>query len=200
MNDNPTRQRLKQDLLHQISLLGQQALLPEENSSLNAMVQQLEALNPTPAPLAIENWALLLGNWQLVYATRGTVVTRRLPGGIAIDAIWQRLDGSSATTLAVTNGATLQIPLLGQLQLQAQGQWRWQGETQTATVAFDAFALGMSRLLYQADWQLPVLKLPVLEAFRREASWQTSYLDADLRVGRGATGNGFVLVRSPIKQ
>ncbi|MBD2058004.1 hypothetical protein H6F88_18615 [Oculatella sp. FACHB-28] len=85
--------------------------------------------------------------------------------------------------------------LLGRVQLQAQGHWRWQGNTQTATVAFDAFSLQATGLFHQADWQLPALHIPVLEGLRREATWQTSYLDSDLRIGRGATGNLFVFAR-----
>ncbi|WP_179228307.1 PAP/fibrillin family protein [Leptolyngbya ohadii] len=75
--------------------------------------------------------------------------------------------------------------------------WRWQGETQTATVVFDAFTLQASALFQQSDWQLPALQIPVLEWLKREAFWETSYLDTDLRIGRGATGNRFVFARSP---
>ena len=204
--DIETRQNLKQDLLYRSTSLGQQALLPAEKSELNMLVQQLETLNPTPLPLAPENRSLLLGDWKLLYASNGTVVTRRLTGGIIIHAIWQTLSAAgeaaiSATRnsegITATNGAELGLPLLGRVQLEAQGQWRWQGETQTATVAFDTFSLQATRLFHQPDWQLPAWHIPVLERLRREAVWQTSYLDSDLRVGRGATGNLFVFTRSP---
>lgn len=193
-----TRQNLKQDLLYRITTLGQQALLPTERSELDAIVQQLETLNPTPLPLAPENRSLLLGDWKLLYASNGTVVTRRLTDGITINAIWQTLSATSEEVIAATNGAELELPLLGRVQLQAQGQWRWQGETQTATVAFDAFSLQATGLFYQPDWQLPTLHIPVLERLKREAAWQTSYLDSDLRIGRGATGNLFLFARSPL--
>ncbi|MBD2069550.1 PAP fibrillin [Leptolyngbya sp. FACHB-671] len=190
-----TRQILKQDLLDRTTTLGQQALLPTEKSELDAIVQQLETLNPTPLPLAPENRSLLLGDWKLLYASNGTVVTRRLMGGITINAIWQTLSAAGEATLSATNGAELELLLLGRVQLQAQGHWRWQGNTQTATVAFDAFSLQATGLFHQADWQLPALHIPVLEGLRREATWQTSYLDSDLRIGRGATGNLFVFAR-----
>lgn len=196
--DIETRQNLKQDLLYRSTSLGQQALLPAEKSELNMLVQQLETLNPTPLPLAPENRSLLLGDWKLLYASNGTVVTRRLTGGIIIHAIWQTLSATrNSVGIAATNGAELGLPLLGRVQLEAQGQWRWQGETQTATVAFDTFSLQATRLFHQLDWQLPALHIPVLERLRREAAWQTSYLDSDLRVGRGTTGNLFVFTRSP---
>ena len=193
------REHLKQDLLDRTTTLGQQALLPTEKSELDAIVQQLEALNPTPLPLAPENRSLLLGDWKLLYASNGTVITRRLPGGITINAIWQTLSATgNSEGIAASNGAELALPLLGRVQLQAQGYWRWQGETQTATVAFDGFSLQATGLFQQAHWQLPALHIPVLEGLRREAAWQTSYLDLDLRIGRGATGNLFVFARSPL--
>jgi len=126
------REKLKQDLLDRTTTLGQQALLPTEKSELDAIVQQLEALNPTPLPLASKNRSLLLGDWRLLYASNGTVITRRLPGGITIHGIWQTLSAAgeaafSATHnfegIAATNGAALELPLLGRVQLQAQGRW-----------------------------------------------------------------------------
>ena len=122
--DIETRQNLKQDLLYRSTTLGQQALLPAEKSELNMLVQQLETLNPTPLPLAPENRSLLLGDWKLLYASNGTVVTRRLTGGIIIHAIWQTLSAAgeaviSATRnsegIAATNGAELGLPLLGRV-------------------------------------------------------------------------------------
>ncbi len=191
-----THQTLKQDLLRQATALGQNALLPAETCELDAIVQQLEALNPTPLPLAPENRSLLLGDWQLIYASRGTVVTRQLMAGITIQTIWQTLSADAVGAIAATNGMELELPLFGRLQLQAQGTWQWQGETQTATVAFAAFSFQATNLFNQSSWQLPPLHIPVLEQMRREASWRTSYLDSELRIGCGATGNKFVFVRS----
>jgi len=192
-----TRQDLKHDLRQRATALGQQALLPAEKRDLDAIVNQLESLNPTPCPLALAHRSLLLGDWNLIYASHGTVVTRQLPGGLTIHSIWQSLAALGEEAIAATNGMELELPLLGRWQLQVQGVWRWQGETPIATVAFDAFSLQATRLFHQSGWQFPALHLPVLEGLRREASWQTSYLDSELRIGRGATGNRFVFVRSP---
>ncbi|MBD1929436.1 hypothetical protein H6F74_24795 [Trichocoleus sp. FACHB-90] len=41
----------------------------------------------------------------------------------------------------------------------------------------------------------PELKIPVLEFLQNEAEWTTSYLDQEIRVGRGGTGNLFVFRR-----
>ncbi|NJK50810.1 hypothetical protein HC931_24265 [Candidatus Gracilibacteria bacterium] len=45
---------------------------------------------------------------------------------------------------------------------------------------------------------LPELKIPVLEFLKNEAMWKTSYLDRDMRIGRGVTGNLFVFRRSDL--
>jgi hypothetical protein len=50
-------------------------------------------------------------------------------------------------------------------------------------------------LLGIAGLHLPQITVPVLEFLRQEALWITSYLDEDLRFGRGATGNLFVFRR-----
>ncbi|MCU0535345.1 MAG: PAP/fibrillin family protein [Hydrococcus sp. Prado102] len=47
-------------------------------------------------------------------------------------------------------------------------------------------------------WSLPELKIPVLEFLKNEAIWKTSYLDRDMRIGRGATGNLFVFRKSDL--
>ncbi|NJO94204.1 MAG: hypothetical protein HC820_07355 [Hydrococcus sp. RM1_1_31] len=49
-----------------------------------------------------------------------------------------------------------------------------------------------NKLFYQSNWQMPRLEIPVLDLLKNEAIWKTSYLDENLRVGRGATGNLFV--------
>jgi hypothetical protein len=193
--DSSEIQQLKRDLLYQVAALKQQALLAVEKGELDAVVQQLELLNPTPLPLSPVNRSLLLGKWKLIYASNGTVVTRRLAGGITINEIWQTLDTFKEETIAVTNGMELELPLLGKLQMQAQGLWQQQDNMQTARVAFDAFSLQATGLFHQPNWQLPALYIPILEWMRREASWQTTYLDSELRIGQGVTGNRFVFMR-----
>ncbi|MBL1178187.1 PAP/fibrillin family protein [Pantanalinema sp. GBBB05] len=193
--DSSEIQQLKRDLLYQVAALKQQALLPAEKGELDAVVQQLELLNPTRLPLSPVNRSLLLGRWKLIYASNGTVVTRQLAGGISINEIWQILNIFQEETIAVTNGMELELPLLGKLQMQAQGLWQQQDNMQTARVTFDAFSLQATGLFHQPNWQFPALHIPILEWMRREASWQTTYLDSELRIGQGVTGNRFVFMR-----
>lgn len=197
------RQAIKAQLLAEIGALDQQqALLPSDEAAIEPLIVQLESLSPTAAPLAVEQRQTLLGSWQLIYASRGTVVTRRLPSlvpgfvSFTLERVWQELSASSNQTVAAENGAVLSIPLLGQVRLCAHGFWRWEvQEPYTAQVSFSNFSLQLQKPLGLLDWSLPNLTVPVLEFLRREALWTTSYLDEDLRLGRGASGNRFVFKR-----
>lgn len=206
MMNTETQARLKVQLLSQIEALGtQNALFPANGEAIDPLIEQLEQHNPIPCPLHPDALPQLMGHWQLIYASRGTVVTRRLtpfslaPGtGITLERIWQTLapDPEGTQTIAAENGADLKIPLLGDWRLRAEGKWCWQAEEgQVATVSFNAFAVQARQILGQAEWQFPELKVPVLDFLRNEAWWKTSYLDTELRVGRGRTGNLFMFRR-----
>lgn len=194
---------LKTKLLQRLQELSlEQALFPNEDNVLSDLVIQLEQLNPTPHPLQGESLPSLLGNWQLIYASRGTVVTRNLASltqlffsGVRLQSIWQTLTPQDDRTLKAENGASFELPWLGTWQLRASGQWRWETAEQTAHVSFSAFSVQASKVFGQSTWQLPELSIPVLELLRNEALWVTSYLDHELRIGRGATGNRFVFRR-----
>jgi hypothetical protein len=201
MMDEQTRSTLKAQLFHQVEALGiQNSLFPAEGEAIDQLIVQLEQLNPTPAPLHSDSRPHLLGRWDLIYASRGTVVTRRLapsPGfgatGITIQQIWQTLTHHPSRAIAAENGADLEVPFLGRWRLRAEGKWSWQAEERrVATVRFNAFTIQAIEALGQPHWQLPELKIPVLDFLQNEAEWRTSYLDEALRVGRGATGNLFV--------
>ncbi|GAB4381749.1 MAG: hypothetical protein Kow00121_41010 [Elainellaceae cyanobacterium] len=200
--DQERRSALKAELFRQVEALGtENALFPTEGGAIDQLILQLEQCNPIPNPLYRDAGSQLLGNWELIYASRGTVVTRRLAPfspklgaiGITIRQIWQTLTPHNTRAIAAENGADLEVPLFGTWRLRAEGIWHWQeNEEQVATVAFDAFAVQARQAFGQPQWQLPELKIPVLEFWRNQAWWRTSYLDTDLRVGRGRTGNLFV--------
>jgi hypothetical protein len=91
------RTQLKTQLLQQINALEPgDAILPSEHPVIDQIICELETLTPIDQPLREEHWPLLLGSWALVYASRGTVVTRRsrqLPLPVSIQRVWQRLTG-----------------------------------------------------------------------------------------------------------
>ncbi|HIK44923.1 MAG TPA: PAP fibrillin [Leptolyngbyaceae cyanobacterium M65_K2018_010] len=199
---NP-RHPLKTQLLQRLQGLGwEQALLASAQPEIDEIIHRLEALNPIPHPLEESHWPALLGTWELLYASQGTVLTRQLgnlrPLPIQIKRIWQRLTRSvqASPPIATENGAVLSLPLVGEITAIAQGTWQPYEEGESANVSFGSFTLQSTRIFGIAGLHLPPVTVPVLDVLRREALWITSYLDEDLRFGRGATGNVFVFCRS----
>ncbi|MFB2839819.1 PAP/fibrillin family protein [Floridanema evergladense] len=193
---------LKTQLLQQIAALDpQQALFPSPNESINQIVQQLENINPISQPLQPDYLPYLIGEWQLIYASRGTVVTRRVASipswveAIKIERVWQELAAKDNNKIAAVNAAIIDLPWFGKWQLQANGIWVWDTPEQLAKVSFSSFSVQAKQLFGWHNWSLPQLTIPVLEWLRSEALWITSYLDQEIRVGRGATGNLFVFRR-----
>ncbi|GET39990.1 PAP/fibrillin family protein [Microseira wollei] len=202
IGDETTRLALKTELLQRVEALGtNHALFPSPAPPIDQIVQQLESLNPIPRPLSPNHLPSLLGDWQLVYASRGTVVTRTIAsmpniwGGIQLERVWQKLVAGNTGKISAANGAFLNLPLLGEWQLQAYGTWDWGQDEQVAKVTFGTFSIRATKPFGSSSWNLPSLKIPVLEFLRKEALWTTSYLDAEIRIGRGATGNLFVFRR-----
>ena len=196
------RPTLKTELLDRIRHLDlAEALLPSSHPDIDHLIHSLEAVNPITQPLHPDHWPILLGTWDLIYASEGTVVTRRIPAPwpVGIRRVWQRLTQSAQASapIAAENGAVVSLPLLGELTAIAQGGWQPYEEAESARVSFGAFSLQPTRLLGITGLHLPQITLPIFEALRREALWITSYLDDDLRIGRGVTGNLFVFQRTP---
>ena len=119
-----TAQDLKIQLFSQIEAIGKErSLLPFADTSIDETIKQLETINPTPQPLAPGSLSLLVGDWQLVYASNGTVVTRPiaeitsiLGSGIKVKKIWQSLSNHNGEIKA-NNQALIELALLGDYQL-----------------------------------------------------------------------------------
>lgn len=201
-NDDKTRLELKTKLLQQIeSLDAQQALFPSSHESIDELVQSLEKINPIPHLLQPDYLPNLVGEWQLIYASRGTVVTRQVASisnwgeFIKIERVWQELAIDSNNKIVAVNAAILDLPVFGKWQIQANGIWDFDVPGQVAKVSFSSFSIQAKQPFGGSSWRLPELTIPVLEWMRSEAIWITSYLDSEIRVGRGATGNLFVFRR-----
>jgi hypothetical protein len=143
VEDNTARFALKTELLLRIEKLGlQQSLFPTSDELIDQLVQQLEGMSPIPQPLQPKHLPSLLGNWQLVYASAGTIVTRQIASipdfgdAIKIKRVWQTLASDSNTRkISASNSAQLELPILGEWQLQANGHWKWDTDEKTATVS-----------------------------------------------------------------
>ncbi len=192
--DNTSRQ-FKTELMQRLEALpSQQAIFPQAEPNIDKIIQTLEEINPIPQPLSSNNQAKIFGNWQLIYASNGTVVTRQVATipdwtGIKIKQVYQTLTAGDSG-IATSNCAKIELPLLGEWKIQANGVWKCNEDETTALVSFDEFAFQATK-----PFNLPELKIPVLEAFRNEAVWITTYLDEEIRVGRGKTGNLFLFRR-----
>ena len=148
VKDDVTRFALKAELWQRVEALGlQQALFTSDGEPIDAIVERLESINPIPQPLHSDHLPSLLGNWLLVYASKGTVVTRQLAslpdfgGGINIKRVWQRLLAGGTGKISASNGAFLDLPLLGEWQLRADGVWTWGADERMAKVTFDSFSM-----------------------------------------------------------
>ena len=193
---------LKTELFNQIEAISEaQSLSPFSLASVDEVIQDLEKINPIPQPLSFSNFSSLIGDWQLVYTSNGTVITRPiaeitsiLGSGIKVKKIWQSLSNLNGEIRA-NNRALIELTLFGEYQLGAEGVWQAEADEQTAKVRFDAFTAKATEFLGQSNWNLPELRIPVLHFLQNEALWITSYLDEDTRIGRGGTGNLFIFRR-----
>ncbi|KST69377.1 PAP/fibrillin family protein [Mastigocoleus testarum] len=196
LEDNTNRKSLKTELIGQVEALSfEEAIFPEAEPVIDKIVEQLEEANPIVRPLSVENQLKMFGIWELIYASRGTVVTRKVAKipdwtGIKIKRVWQNLTADDTEKINTSNCAQIELPFLGEWKVQADGVWKRNEDRKTALVSFNAFTFGL-----QKPFTLPELKIPVLEALRDEAVWITSYLDEEIRIGRGKTGNLFVFCR-----
>ena len=197
--ENTNRQSLKTQLIQRVEALSsQQAIFPEAEPNIDEIIQKLEEINPTPQPLNLDNQALISGSWQLIYASNGTVVTRQfatIPDWIEIKIkqVYQILTANN-TGITTSNCAKIELPLLGEWKIEALGIWKCEEDKKTALVSFDAFGFQGTKP-FNLSVNLPELKIPVIEALRNQAVWITSYLDEEIRVGRGKTGNLFLFRR-----
>lgn len=202
VEDNVTRTVLKAELIQRIEKLElHQNLFPTSDESIDQLVRQLESVNPIPNPLGINYLPSLFGRWELIYTSSGTVVTRQIASiqdiwrGIQVKRVWQRLADSNTGKISASNSALLELPILGEWQLQANGYWKWATDEKTAIVSFNSFSIQATKPFGFSNWSFTELNIPVIELLQKEALWITSYLDQEIRIGRGATDNLFVFRR-----
>jgi len=195
-------QELKTLLFRRIEATGKErSLLPFAETSIDETIKHLEDINPILQPLSSNNLQALVGDWQLIYASNGTVITRPIAEitkifglGIKVKKIWQSLDNFNGEIRA-NNQALVDLTLFGEYQLCTEGRWMPEADKITAQVCFDSFNFQATSFFGHSNLSLPELKIPVLNLLRNEVLWITSYLDDDMRIGRGSTGNLFVFHR-----
>lgn len=179
----------------------------EARQRVNALVQCLEDV--AGAGQHQLQPGQLTGSWRLVYASKGTVVTRSaiaqllvslsaLPG-TGLKDISQQLQTASTpgALLEAANSAIFGLGPLGSYEVGIQGRWLPDASQagSKVEVAFDAFSV---RLVGYLGLPLPAGLPKITIPMNRETSaeWWTPYADEEFRLGKGKSGNLFLFWRS----
>jgi hypothetical protein len=171
-----------------------------ERQAILAAVAQLEERNPTPRPLeAIEK---LNGNWRLLFTTsQGLLKIDQFPF-VKLGQIYQYIQASSNRiyNVAETSG----LPYLeGVVSVAAKFVPL---SDRRVKVNFERSIIGLQRLVDYRSVDHFIKQIEAGEKFkaidfsitnREQKGWlDVTYLDDDLRIGRGNEGSVFVLTKA----
>lgn len=170
-----------------------------DRQAILSAIAQLEERNPTPHP--VEAIDKLNGNWRLLYTTsQGLLQIDRLPF-LKLGQIYQYVQ---ASTTRIYNIAEVQGPpyLEGLVSVAARFAPL---SDRRVEVDFERSVLGLQRLI---DYRSPDRFIQQLESgkkftaidfnitSREQKGWlDITYLDDDMRIGRGNEGSVFVLTK-----
>jgi len=169
----------------------------QDQQAILMAIAQLEDRNPTPRP--VEAGDLLEGNWRLLYTTsKGLLNIDQLPL-LKLGQIYQciRVKTRSVYNIAEVYG----LPFLeGLVSVAAKFEPVSERRVQ---VRFERSIVGLQRLI---GYQSPASLIEQIEAGKnfaaidtkldssRQQGWlDITYLDADMRLGRGNEGSVYVL-------
>jgi hypothetical protein len=172
-----------------------------ERQAILAAITELEAYNPYPRPL-VDSLDLLAGNWRLLYTSSQSLLgIDRIPL-IQLGEIYQclRMENNTLYNIAEVNNF---LPgLNGIVSVIASFE---PVNERRVKVRFTRSIVGLKSLLkYQSpdDFitaiesgkKFTAIDLPINN--QNQDAWvEITYLDDNLRIGRGNEGNVFVLVR-----
>ncbi|HLP89932.1 MAG TPA: PAP/fibrillin family protein [Nostocaceae cyanobacterium] len=171
-----------------------------QRQAILAAIANLEDYNPTPRPLEASH--LLEGDWRLLYTTSKALLNLDNFPLYKLGQVYQciRVETNSVYNIAETCG----LPALeGLVSVAAKFEPVSERRVQ---VKFQRFIIGLQRLI---DYKSPAKfiqeiedgkKFPALD-FRinsdRQQGWlDITYIDNDLRIGRGNEGSVFVLSKT----
>lgn len=179
--------------------LGSSATDTDKQAILSA-IANLEDFNPTPRPL--EASEMLDGNWRLLYTTSSELLNLNRIPLTNLNQIYQciRVNTKSVYNIAEING----LPFLeGLVSVAAKFE---PVSSKRVQVKFERSILGLQRLI---DYKYPGSFIEEIESGKKflaidfpitsneQQGWlDITYLDNDLRIGRGNQGSVFVLTKS----
>lgn len=173
-----------------------------DKQAILAAVAQLEDRNPTPRPLEASN--LLDGNWRLLYTTSQELLRIDQFPFLKLGQIYQYIRVKDATLYNIAE--LYGLPYLeGLVSVVARFD---PVSERRVNVRFDRSIIGLQRMI---DYQTPEhfvqqietgKKFPAVDfnianiTAREQRGWlEITYLDEDLRIGRGNEGNVFILTK-----
>jgi PAP_fibrillin len=191
----------KAALMDAIALTNRGLLATEaQKQAILAAIANLEDFNPTPRPVEAGN--LLDGNWRLLYTTSKALLNLdRLPL-CKLGQIYQciRVETTSVYNIAEIYG----LPYLeGLVSIAAKFE---PVSGRRVQVKFERSIIGLQRLI---EYNSPVTFIQQIEAGRKfpaiditvnsdkQQGWlDITYIDNDLRIGRGNEGSVFILSKT----
>ena len=190
----------KSELLEAIAGKNRGLLASEiDNVKVLSAIQQLEDYNPTPRPLEAKD--LLEGNWRLLYTTSREILgIDRFPL-LNLGQIYQCIRTAEAKLYNIAE--IVGLPFLeGLVSVCANFE---PVSERRVNVKFERSIVGLQRFFsYESPDKFikdieTGKKFPPLDfslANRERQGWlEITYLDEDMRIGRGNQGNVFVLAK-----
>lgn len=192
--------KTKADLLEAIAGKNR-GLLVSDRDKINILsyIEQLESFNPTPQPLQAKE--LLNGNWRLLYTSSKSILGLNNFPLLQLGEIYQciKVDQRKVYNIAEIVG----IPFLeGLVSVAATFE---AVSDKRVNVNFERSIFGLQRFVGYISPQDFISKIESGQKFfpfdlpinnRQQKGWlEVTYLDEDLRIGRGNEGNVFVLAK-----
>jgi hypothetical protein len=170
-----------------------------QRQAVLAAIAQLEDRNPTPRPIEALN--LLDGDWRLIYTTsRGILGIDQFPF-LKLGQVYQCIRAPEAKLYNIAE--VVGLPFLEGI-ISVAARFNPVSERRV-DVTFERSLIGLQRLI---DYQSPAYFIEQLEAGKKftaidfnienrdQQGWlDITYLDDDLRIGRGNEGSVFVLTK-----
>ena len=170
-----------------------------QKQAILSAIAQLEDRNPTPRP--IEALDLLEGDWRLIYTTsRGILGIDQVPF-LKLGQVYQSIRALEAKIYNIAE--VYGVPFLESI-VSVAARFKPVSD-QRVDVKFERSILGLQRLI---SYQTPDHFIHQIESGQKFAAidfsldnrdqqgWlDTTYLDEDMRIGRGNEGSIFVLTK-----
>lgn len=190
----------KAELLEAIAGKNRGLLATEtDKTAILAAVAQLEDRNPNPRPFEVTN--LLEGNWRLLYTTSQELLNLGRFPLWQLRQIYQCVRTSPAKIYNIAEVSSLPY-LSGIISVSAQFEPL---SDRRVSVKFDRSIVGLQGLI---NYQSPTSFIQQIEAGKKfpaldfslenrdQRGWlDITYLDENLRIGRGNEGSVFVLTK-----